>query len=189
MRFPVKSGDIIGFSGRSLRSGLINLATGGIPLWGISHVGIIATLDKRILLFDSTEAPGVCSVTGNFHRGVQAHHLSDVLADYKGRVWHYPLYRRLYQHENDRLGVYLGGVLGHGYDKAGAVRAGGLLFAKLNALIYGQDLAELFCSELLAAALSRIGIFPTVNASRWNPNKLIRAMRRARILHKGERLK
>ena len=38
----IKAGDIVGFSGPSWISAGINIATYGIPLWGISHVGIMA---------------------------------------------------------------------------------------------------------------------------------------------------
>ena len=43
----IKAGDIIGFSGRSWISAGINIATYGIPLWGISHVGIMANAPGR----------------------------------------------------------------------------------------------------------------------------------------------
>ncbi len=187
--FYVKPGDIIGFSGRSLRSDFINLATGGIPRWSNSHVGIIGASNCQMYMFDSVEKARTCGISFNFHRGVQAHHLKDVLADYRGRVWHYSLYRRLYPHESKRLTTFLEGSLGNGYDKAGAIRSSGFLFALLNSLIYGQDLNEKFCSEYAAAAEARIGIFHTVNASRWSPNKLVRAMRRAGLLHRRKRLK
>ena len=37
----IKAGDIIGFSGDSWISTLVNIATYGIPFWGLSHVGIM----------------------------------------------------------------------------------------------------------------------------------------------------
>jgi len=185
----VKPGDIIGFSGRSLRSDGINLVTGGIPRWGISHVGIVGNHNDSRYVFESTEDNQECSVLSESFQGVQAHFLSDILAGYDGRVWHYSLYRRLYQHEERRLSVFLHGQLGVPYDKAGAIQSGGLLWGLANSLLRGESLGEMFCSEVCAAAESRIGIFATTNASRWNPNKLIRTMRRAGLLHKRVRLK
>jgi hypothetical protein len=184
----IKTGDIIGFSGRNLHSDVINITTGGVPRWGISHVGIIGNSQGKHFLFESVENMQRCAILGEEFRGVQARRMSDVLANYDGRVWHYPIYRRLYKHEIDRLSFFLLGSLGKLYDTGGAIRSGGLLYGLYNAAVYGESLSELFCSELCSAAESRIGIFPTTNASRWNPNKLIRAMRRAGVLKRRRRL-
>ena len=55
----VKAGDILGFSGRSWISAGINIATYGIPLWGISHVGIMAhSPDGKLRFFESTSLDG-----------------------------------------------------------------------------------------------------------------------------------
>lgn len=186
----VKPGDIIGFSGRSLRSDTINLLTGGIPRWGISHVGIVGRcISGELYLFEAAEASNMCKVRKVWGTGFQAHRIEFVLDNCDSRVWHYPLYRRLYAHELMRLTTYLDGILGTPYDKPGAISSGGWLYSWINALAKGQDLWELFCSEAAAAAESRIGIFPTTNASRWNPNKLVRTMRRAGLLCKPKRIK
>jgi hypothetical protein len=185
-----KPGDIIGFSGRSPRSDAINLLTGGIPRWSISHVGIVGRcLSGELYLFEATEALNSCKIHGTWGAGFQAHRIEFAIDSYRGRVWHYPLYRRLYAHELLRLTTYLDGILGTPYDKTGAINSGGWAHSWINALIKGQDLLELFCSEAAAAAESRIGIFPTTNASRWSPNKLVRTMRRAGLLCKPKRVK
>jgi len=185
----VKPGDIIGFSGKSLRSDAINIVTGGIPRWGISHVGIIGDRHGSRYLFEASDKLNWCEIRHEMSRGVQAHLLDDVLESYNGRVWHYSLYRRLYQHEDFRLSAFLHGSLGTPYDRAGAIQSGGFLWGLLNSKLRGESLTEDFCSEVCAAAESRIGIFPTTNASRWNPNKLVRTMRRAGLLHRPMRLK
>ena len=46
----IKAGDIIGFSGDSWISALVNVATYGIPFWGLSHVGILGHADDGRLL-------------------------------------------------------------------------------------------------------------------------------------------
>lgn len=186
----IKTGDIIGFSGRNWRSAAINVATGGIPLWGISHVGIIGhAKGQGLALFESTTEGPPCTVTDKSIAGVQAHKLSDVIEQYGGRVWHYSLYRHLYPHESRRLNAFLETMVGRSYDTLGAIRSGGWLYALANSLFRGQDLSEMFCSELDAASLSRIGVFPTANASRWNPNRFIRALRRGGITKRPRRLK
>lgn len=174
-----KAGDLIAFSGANYVSDMVNLATWGIPRWGISHVGVVAEVDDRLLLFEATtlgEAP--CEIMGHTS-GTQAHSLD--FSKYKGRVWHYPLYRELYEREGTRLTAYLISVLQTPYDELGALRSARLSFL-------GQDLTSLFCSELVAAAYGKIGILPT-NASKWSPNELVRCLRRREILRKPLRLK
>ena len=97
----LKAGDVIGFSGNSWISALINLGTYGLPFSGISHVGIMAhAADGRLLLFESTTLENMpCELSGECFNGTQAHDLTKILQAYAGKVWHYPLYRPLYEHE------------------------------------------------------------------------------------------
>ena len=186
-----KSGDIVGFSGRCRWSAIINLFTGGIPFWGLSHVGNLAHApDGRLLFWESTdESELTCEIAGKKVAGVQAHLLDDVLAKYDGRVWLYSLYRTLYEHEDSRLTKFLMSLIGRPYDMPGAIRAGGQVVAVVEGLLRDENLDLLFCSEQVAAVESEIGIFATTNASRWSPNRLMRYLRRAGIVHKPERIK
>ena len=177
----IKDGDIVGFSGNHWKSTVINLCTGGLPLWGLSHVGIMATPQGRCapLLFESCESSTLpCEITGELVSGVQAHALCDVLDVYNGKAWLYPAYRPLYMHERFRLEAYLESLVGKPYDLEGAARSAGWIIASLEAIFRGQDLTALFCSELNAACLSRIGFYPDANASRWNPNRFTRKLKR-----------
>ena len=90
-----KAGDIIGFSGDSWISTLVNIATYGIPFWSLSHVGILGHADDgRLLLFESTQLDDLpCEITGEVFLGTQAHQLEHVVHAYKGKVWHYPAFR------------------------------------------------------------------------------------------------
>ena len=65
-RNEIKAGDIIGFSGDSWISACVNIATYGIPFWGLSHVGIMGHADDgRLLLFESTQLDDLpCEITG-----------------------------------------------------------------------------------------------------------------------------
>lgn len=183
-------GDIIGFSGTAWSSAAISLLTYGVPYWSLSHVGIVGEHDGRLLFFESTEDyPKPCEVLGKCINGSQAHDLDTVVADYAGRVWHYPLYRPLFTHEKDRLSEFLHATIGLPYDTIGAFRAGGFGFSWLEARLRHQDLSALFCSEWVAAAHAQVGIFATDNVSRWNPSLLVRTERRAGILKKPRRLK
>ena len=68
----MKPGDIIGFSGNSPISDLVNLATLGVPRWSISHVGIMAEIKGELLLVESTTLdPLPCVVLGKVFDGVR----------------------------------------------------------------------------------------------------------------------
>jgi hypothetical protein len=115
--------------------------------------------------------------TGGRFNGTQVNDLDTVLANYVGRVWEYPLYRPLYDFEETRLTNYLASTLSTPYDKMGAFRSAGVGFSFLESLLRQQDLHHIFCSEWVASALSEIGIMPTEDAARWNPNHLVRYLR------------
>ncbi len=187
----VRPGDIIGFSGECLISDLVNIATYGIPRWGISHVGIMGeAADGRLLLFESTTLDGLpCEIMGKPILGTQAHGLDSVLAAYRGKVWRYPLSRSLYDDERRRLTDFLMGTIGMPYDEMGAFRSGGLGLSWIESLFREQDLTKIFCSEWCCAAHAAIGVFRTDNASRWNPNRFVRSERKQGILLKPWRMK
>lgn len=187
-----KPGDIIGFCGHSWSSDVINLASYGIPRWSLSHVGIISHggAEHGPLLFESTTGyPVPCSITGKVFDGTQAHSLDSVVANYNGKVWHYPLYRQLFVHEEMRLTEFLLSTIGVPYDQLGAFRAGYVLFSWVQSRLREEDLTQLFCSEWCAAAHAAIGILPSENAGRWNPNYFTRYERRCGLLRKPRRLK
>lgn len=187
----IKPGDVIAFSGNSWMSAFINVVTGGIPFCGISHVGIMAGDDTgRLLLFESTTLdPLPCAISGEPFDGTQAHILEDVLSSYSGRVYHYPLYRPLYPNESERLTQFLMETIHIPYDELGAMRSAGVGFSWIESQFRPQDLNKIFCSEWLASALAIVGVFPTSNASRWNPNHLIRHLRWNHVVVKPRRLK
>lgn len=186
----LKPGDIIGFSGYGWISVGINLVTYGIPFWSLSHLGIVGEHNGKLLLYESTTLCDIpCAITGKTVRGVQAQELDSRLARYRGKIYHYPLYRELYENERRRLTEFLNSQLGRPYDDVGAFRAGGLGYSWLESKLRGESLSALFCSELCAAAHSRVGVFPTDNASRWNPNRFVRAERNREILYKPRRMK
>lgn len=187
----LKAGDVVGFSGTGWLSGIINLGTYGIPWWSVSHVGILAhASDGRLLLFESTSLEDwPCEIYGEKFSGSQAHSFDKVLSTYHGKIWHYPLYRPLYDNEDRRLTEFLMGSLHTPYDMMGAFRSGGVGLSWVESCFRECDLRAIFCSEWVAAALSYIGIFHTDNASRWNPTRLCRRLRWKELVLKPKRLK
>ena len=189
-KIAIKAGDIVGFSGAARTSDIVNIATYGIPRWSLSHVGIIANYQGQKLLFESTTLDKLpCEITKKQLNGVQAHKFDDVVENYAGRVWVYPLYRPLFESEDRRLSDFVLSLVGRPYDTEGAIRSGGLLFSLVESLFRSEDLHTLFCSELCAKALSEIGLVPTDDAARWSPNHLIRHLRWHEILLKPRRVK
>ena len=187
----VKAGDIIGFSGRSWISAGINIATYGIPLWDISHVGIMANApDGRLLIFESTSLDNLpCEISHENFTGTQAHLLDDILRVYDGKAWHYPLYRSLYEYEDKRLTEFLMATIHTPYDAMGAFRSAGVGLSWIESLFHPANLHSIFCSEWVAAAYADIGIVPSANAARWNPNHLVRHLRGAEVLLDPRRFK
>lgn len=183
-------GDVIGFSGSKLVSDAINLLTYGIPRVSISHVGMLAEHQGDLYLYESVGDDPVepCQVTGKFTYGTQYMSLTKVKT-YKGKVWHYGLYRPLFSHESRRLNRHLIDSCGLSYDRRGAVRSGGFLTRLAASRLYEENLNSYFCSEIVAKSLSLIGLFPTSNSSKWNPNSLTRRCRQMGILKSPVRLK
>lgn len=185
----IKAGDIIGFTGVGKECVAINILTYGIPWYSIAHVGIIGRYYGELLLFESTTLSDVqCVVQGKLFDGVQAVRLEDRLDGYGGKVWHYPLHRPLYSHEEFRLNRFLISQVGTPYDREGAIASGGFLWSWYKSLLHDEDISSLFCSELCAAAHNYVGLMRTGNVSSWNPNYLVRYERAQRIITRPWRL-
>lgn len=183
-------GDILGFSSHSIDGVLINVGTYGIPFWSLSHVAIIGEHEGRKLLFESNVIPEQkCVVQDAFVCGTQAVEIERKIETYKGKVWHFPLYRTLYDFEHERLDAFLIEYLGHNYDDSGAVDAAGKWLSWIKSMRRDASLNTLFCSEYCCAAHTTIGIFQTANVSRWSPNSFVREERRLGLLRKPRRLK
>lgn len=186
----IKPGDVIAFSGEGLVGDIINLGTFGIPRWNICHVGIVGeATDGRQLLFESTTLDDLpCEIAGSKFDGTQAHQLDTVCRRYRGKVWHYPLYRTLYAFERQRLSEFLVGTIHVPYSKMDAFRSSGLGLSWVETLISEADLRQIFCSEWVAAAHAYVGLWPTNNFGRWNPNRLIRYLRSHGVLRLPRRM-
>lgn len=159
---------------------LINAGTYGIPFWSSAHCGIIGGSPDEpdtLLLYHSevrTKIP--CAVRKVVTQGIQAATL-DYIEDQPGVIWHYPLKKPA-----NLLGLtpFLVSVLGKPYDVIGALSTG---------KEHTENLDAMFCSELVAAALRTVDLFPIDNAGAWSPNNLFRTLVRMGVYHKPERLK
>lgn len=199
MKTDFKAGDLIAISGRAPVSWIIQMGTMSLPnvlglgklgLSGISHVGVVAQVFDQMIVYESTsfDRPQCVRTGRQKPKGVQAHRLSTIL-DAGGDVFHYPLKRPLYDHEEFRLLGALEECLGRDYDMFGAATAwGGLLRWSARRLVAKENLASLFCSELVAHAWGQIGLLQTPSSDIWNPARLARFAVRQGICHKPRRV-
>ena len=191
-REDVQPGDAIGFSHCGCEGAVINLATGGIPCRDLSHVAIAANHPetKTLVLYESLwtqTAP--CLIQRRPARGVQCQRLPRRVRMYPGRVWRYPLAKPLSSLESILLTESCVKAIGLDYDEMGAFRSRSLSLVE-KFIFRPQDLTSVFCSEFVAYQYVQIGVLGVgMNASRQNPNRLKRIMRRAGLLQKPVRLK
>ena len=191
-RNEIKAGDIIGFSGDSWISAGINIATYGIPFWGISHVGIMGNAaDGRLLIFESTSLDDLpCEISrrelhwhagppvGRHSRRVQGKGVAlpalSAAVPERGRA-------------ADR--VPDGDAFTSPTTRWGRSARPASACPGSSRCCIPSNLHTIFCSEWVAAAYAVTGLHATDNVSRWNPNRLCRNLRWHEILCKPRRLK
>ena len=103
---------------------------------------------------------------------------------------HLPLYREMYDDERLRLKAFLRSIIGRPYDSREAKESGGLcgLLTWMASKLRVRHSSAYFCVEGTAEAYARLGIWPTDDPAKWNPNRWIRALRKREILLQPERL-
>ena len=182
--FDFQTGDVAACFGTDAAARIITLGTAsplaprGLRL-GPSHVAILCEHRGMPLWVESTTlCRHKCSVRGEPTAGVQAHTPMLRVGDYReagGRVDVYRLtgVNRLSGEERRLLHrILIGHLLGRGgrYDLPGAILSG----TRLLRLLPGAKLNELFCSELVAAVLMRLGRMNHANPARFHPARLLR---------------
>lgn len=149
---------------------------------GPSHVAVICRHHEMPLWLESTTLCHLpCAVLGYRVEGVQAHLPEQRIDDYVHAGGRVDLYRlspieRLSQNDSELLSkILIRHFLGQlvTYDLGGALLSGTRLF-KRTRLLPAADLNELFCSELVAAVLMRLGRLNRANPTRYNPACLLR---------------
>lgn len=195
MDFPeLQPGDIAACYGSDFASRAIQLGTASLcpprKLWlPPSHVAVVCRYGDEPVWVESTSlCSRACRVAGEVVQGVQAHHPRDRIEDYVawgGRVDWYRLV------EVDALSTAESRLLSRilidrflrsraSYDYIGALLSGTRAF-QLTRLFPGADLAQLFCSELIAAVLMRLGRMNRANPTRFNPGRLMRTLTRTGV--------
>lgn len=137
-----------------------------------SHVAFLSEYDvdaqnRKLLLFESTtlsDSPD--AITGKERGGVQAHHFSDWLAQYRGRVDLYQTVVLQRSTGRSKMRDYVAQVHRDSieYDLAQAVGSG------IGFIRNTEDGSRLFCSEFWTFAMQKGGSIGThVNCSEVNP--------------------
>jgi hypothetical protein len=150
---------------------------------GPSHVALIAEYHGSPLWVESTTMCNEpCVIRRHQAQGVQAHLIDRRINEYIGNGGRIDLYRltpieRLSSAESELLTkILLGHFLARNteYDTGGAMISGTRLF-KFTRLL-AADLNKVFCSELIAACLMRLGRLNRSNPTRFNPACLLRQL-------------
>lgn len=185
-----RPGDILACYGTDVVSRIIQAATiAPLAPTGLrlppSHVAILAPHpDGHLVTYESTTFCGTpCAINGRLNRGAQSQEIDDRLDDYRQAGGRVDLYRltpfwELDAETESRLTEALRYFIRHEscYDVRGAVLSGTRCL-QLSHLFPSAQLESLFCSELIAAALQRVGYLdPDLNASRMNPGRLVRRL-------------
>jgi len=151
---------------------------------GPSHVAILCEYREAMRWVESTSlCRRSCLVQRRVVRGTQVHHPHERICDYVGNGGRVDVYRlspihRLSESESRLLAKILIEHfvrLGIDYDLGGALLAGTRILKWIR-FLPGADLNQLFCSELLAAVLMRLGRLNHGNPTKYNPAGLLRVL-------------
>jgi hypothetical protein len=173
-----------GFTAKAISYGTASLLAPPRLKLGPSHVAVLCEFHGSPVWIESTtQSQHPCAILGYPVDGCQAHLPEDRLRDYVARGGHVDLYRlspvdRLSQSESELLTeILVRHFIGRRitYDLGGALISGTRLF-KRTRLLPAADLNELFCSELIAAVLMRLGRLNRANPTRYNPACLLREL-------------
>lgn len=156
LRGMIDTGDLILFSGKGLTSAIIRWFSGS--RW--SHIGMVVKVNDGdiVLLFESTTLSKIKDfASGNLRRGVQLVSLSDRLAAYDGKLGVVFLMAKRTPEMIRALGEFRAEMRDKPYEKH---------FLSLVKSAYDgllgknkEDLTSVFCSELVAEAYQRMGVF------------------------------
>lgn len=189
-------GDIFACYGTDVVSRGISLATMAINgPWGLNygpaHVAISVTHNSEQIWVESTTLSKLpCIVTRRENpSGSQAHFPADRIQEYVGDGGKVEIYRLNPVFKLDPMEVnLLSRLMIHEfvmkqvpYDMSGAIMSGTRLLRLSSFLV--SDTSSLFCSELIAAVLMRLGRLGIKNPTRYNPARLLRELVRTGVYY------
>lgn len=155
--------------------------------WGPSHVALVVPyrdrnrgLDGLYWLESTTKCPHPCIVSNRCISGIQLHRIEDRINDYTehgGTVRTYSLQKdfrpslvSLDYLENEIVKRDIGSKIP--YDLLGAGMSRTIVLRNLLRML-GARRDHLFCSDLIALYLMRLGLFPADDPDAYYPGKLL----------------
>jgi hypothetical protein len=182
-------GDIAACFGSCPASRLIELGTASFLApprlrIGPSHVAILCEHREAMHWIESTAlCRRPCVVQKRIVRGTQAHRPEDRICDYIGAGGRVEIYRfspihALTASESrllEKILIRYFVRIGIDYDLGGALLSGSRFF-RWSHFFPGADLQQMFCSELVAAVLMRLGRMNRENPTKYNPARLLREL-------------
>jgi len=135
--------------------------------WGVNHVAMLVPIYGDLYVYEYTHdnRPPCVRTRQEEPEGLQVHTILDFVASV-GAPTHYPLRRELFVHEYERLTETIDSCLGRGPERWGGQGTG---------------------ANILAFTLQSVGIW-AAPPQLWTPKRLIKALCRAGIVEKGEKI-
>jgi hypothetical protein len=159
------TGDLWLFRGRALADRAIQAATNS----PVNHVGMVVALDDLPpLLWHAELGRSLPDVwTGERHRGVQLHLLSEAVRTwterYRQRAWVRQLEGTIERHHEDRLMEVIDRFDGRPFPTTpGLIRQ-----AVTGRLRRSSSLETIYCAELVAATYQHMGLLPARRPASW----------------------
>lgn len=167
IRDELDTGDIVMFGGQYRLSKLIRLVT----RFPASHVASIIRDGDRIRYVEASE--------GDMYperEGVIISLFSNSIPFYKGDIWIARLSDEIRKKlDTEKMYDFLMEQVGKGYDYEDLAKAGFDRLDRFSITKNKEDAAQLFCSELVAAAFKDAGILPeSTNISECSPADIIK---------------
>lgn len=165
------AGDVLCFAGREWTSRVIALGTCKFSQlftgrW-ISHMGVIAPWNGKVMLFESTTLTSLpCEIQNAVVTGTQAHSPYTRLADYQGRAWLMRPRRKVSEAQAEALAAFCLQSIGAPYDYRQAILSPVPHWVKRLGWI-APDQSLLFCDELVSMGLMDAQIID----QDYNPSK------------------
>lgn len=172
VRPHLQTGDIVLFSGSGLVSEAIKLFTRS--KW--SHVGMVVKdpVTDTVLIWESTTLSNVKDYYDRtYKQGVQVCSLSHRIEAYDGEVGFNLLNLKLDKSQLDVLGKFRKSMKNKPYEKSKL----SLLFSAIDCFDWHEDddYTSVFCSELVAGALKKVGYLPgDIPADEYVPDDFVK---------------
>jgi hypothetical protein len=159
------TGDVWLFRGRSAA----DLAIRAVTNSPVNHVGMVVAIDDLpALLWHAELGRSLPDVwTGQRQRGVQLHHLSEVVTTwnerYSQRAWVRQLHGTIERHHEDRMMEVIDRFDGRAFPTIpGLIRA----WVK-GRLRRTSSLETIYCAELVATTYQHMGLLPSDRPASW----------------------